>query len=81
MIDGFEMVAKRFAANRDAVLDDLRRLAQREGVSLDRVGRVGQFNVVMLLELRQGSPRQRTHAVEPRLLLFDTGNKSRKHRG
>jgi hypothetical protein len=33
MIDGFEMVAQRFAADRDPVLDDLGRLAKRERVS------------------------------------------------
>ena len=80
MIDGFEMVTKRFAPNRNAVLDDLRRLTQREGVSLDSVGRVGQFNVVVLLQLRQGSHGERAHAVEPRFLLFDTVDKGRKHR-
>jgi hypothetical protein len=33
MIDGFEMVAKRFAANRNTVLNDFRRFTQCEGIS------------------------------------------------
>ena len=37
MIHGFEMVPQRFAADRNAMLDDFRRLAQGEGVSLDGV--------------------------------------------
>ena len=80
MIDGFEMVAKRFAANGNAVLDHFRRLTQGEGIALDRVGRVGEFDVVVFLELHQGSHRQRAQAVELRLLLPDRVDESFKHR-
>ena len=55
MIDGFEMIAERFAAHGNAVFDDFRRFAQREGVPLDGVGRIGEINVVVLLELRQAA--------------------------
>ena len=79
MIDGLEMVAERFATHGNAVLDDFRRFAQREGVPLDGVRRVGEINIVVLLELRQGSRRQRAQAVELRLLLFNLADKSLKH--
>jgi hypothetical protein len=54
MVDGFEVLAERFTADRNAVLDDFRGLAEAERVSLDRVGRVGQLDVVTFLQLRQG---------------------------
>ena len=59
MIDGFEMVAQRFAADGDPVLDDLGRFAKRERVSLDGVRGIGQLDVIMLLQLREGGGRQR----------------------
>jgi hypothetical protein len=79
MIDGFEMVAERFAADRDAMLDDFRRLSQREGVSLDRVGRIGQFNVKIFLKLRQGSRRQRAQPIKLRFLLRDVADERFEH--
>ncbi len=54
MVDRFEMIAERFAAHGNAVLDDLGGLAKGERVSFDRVGRVGQLDVIMFLKLRQG---------------------------
>ena len=54
MVDGFEVLAERFTADRNAVLDDFRGLAEAERVPLDRVGRVGQLDVVTFLQLRQG---------------------------
>lgn len=57
MVHSFEMIAKRFTAHGNAVFDDFRRFAQRESVSLDGVGRIGEVNVIMLLELRQGGRR------------------------
>src|SRR5450755_2854555 len=53
MIDRLEMIAQRLAADCDAVLDDLGRLAARERVSLNGVRRVGQLDVVIFLELRE----------------------------
>jgi hypothetical protein len=80
MIDGFEVVAQRLAADGNAMLDDLGRFAKREGVSLDRVRRVGQFDVVVFLKLRQGGRGDRAQPVELRLLLSDTGDQGREHR-
>jgi hypothetical protein len=37
VIDGLEVILERLAADRDAMLDDLSRLAMGEGVALDRI--------------------------------------------
>ena len=71
MIDSFEMVAQRFATDRDPVLDDLGSLPKRERVSLDGVRGIGQLDVIMLLQLRQGNGRQRAQAIEFGLPTFD----------
>ena len=59
MVDGFEVVTKRFAADRNAVFDHFRRLASRKLVSLDRIGCVGQLDVEETLKTREGFGRER----------------------
>ncbi len=45
VIDCFEVVLERLAADRDPLLDDERRLRSRERISLDRVRGVGQLEI------------------------------------
>jgi hypothetical protein len=79
MVDGFEMIAQRLAGDGNAVLDDFGGLAKGERVSLDRVGRVSQLDVVVFLELRQGGPRRRAQPIELRLFLFNIVDEGRQH--
>ena len=73
VVEGFEMILERLAADRDALLDDQGRLGGRQGVALDRVRRVGQFQVVRMLEIgeRTGCPAQ--EPVELGLLAGNDG--------
>ena len=71
MIDGFEMLAEGFAANRDAVLDHFGGFTQRQGIPLDRVRCIGQFKIMDMLKVAQSSGRKRTEPIELRLLLRD----------
>ncbi len=57
MINRFEVVAQRFAADGNAMFDHFRRLTQREGISLDRIGRESQIDIVMFLQLRHCGAR------------------------
>ena len=51
VIDCFEMILQRFAANGDAVLDHHPRFGGSQRVAFDRVRRVGQFDVVGPVEV------------------------------
>lgn len=53
MIDSFEVVAQRLAADGDAMLDEFRGFAQRQRVAFDSVGSVGQIDVVGFLQREQ----------------------------
>ena len=64
VIDGFEVITQRLAADRDAMLDDLGRLSQGGRVPLDGIRRVGQFDIIVLLDLCQCRRRERPERVE-----------------
>jgi hypothetical protein len=75
VIDGFKVIFERLAANGDAFLNNKRRLGSAQGVALDRVRRVGQFEVLRMLEIGQPAGRARA-AIEFGLLGDDRVNVS-----
>ena len=77
VINCFEMILQRLAAHRDAVLDDLRRLAGGERVPLDCVRGIGQLDVIVFLQLHQSGASQRTQCVQPLLECGDAGGEFR----
>ncbi len=79
VIHGFEVISERLAADSDAVFDDLCRFAKRKGIPFDRVGRVGEFDVVVFLQLPQSRRRERAQPVELFLLVFDTNDERGEH--
>ena len=48
----------------------------RERIALDRVRRIGQFEIVGMFETAERARRQRPQPVQLGLLLFDFGNQS-----
>ena len=71
VIDRFQVILERLAADRDPVLDDQCRLGGVERVPLDRVRGVGQLQIVNVLEVAEAPRRQRPQPVELRLLRGD----------
>jgi len=53
MVNRLKMIAQRLTANRDAMLNNFRRLAQRERVAFNRVRGVRQVNVKVFLQSKQ----------------------------
>jgi len=60
-----------------ALLDHKRRLSGAQRVSLDSIRRVGQFEVVRMLEIGQAAAR--AQAVELRFFLFNVLYNVRQH--
>ena len=52
VVDCFEMIPQRFTGNGDALLDHHRGFRRRQGIPFDRVGCVGEFDIVGLFEVR-----------------------------
>ena len=71
MVDRLEVILKRLAATGDALFDDQRRLGRTERVPLDRVRRIGQFEIVVVLEIAQPVGCQRAEPVELGLFCRD----------
>ena len=71
MIDGLKVIAEGFAANSYAVLDDFGGFAQRQGVPLNRVRRVGEFNILIVLKRSKRLPREGAQFVQPLFLSGD----------
>lgn len=71
VIDGFEVVLERLAADGDALLDNKRRLDGGEGVPLDGVRCVGEFEVLAVFEVGQPAGGGRPQPVKLGLLLRD----------
>jgi hypothetical protein len=71
MVDCFEMILERLAADRDPLLDNERRFGRGESVPLDRVRGVGQFQIVDVLEAPHSSACRRPQPVERRFLRRD----------
>src|SRR5262245_41015291 len=71
VLDRFEMILERFAADRNALLDDQRCFGRAERVSLDRVRGVGQLQIVDMLKVTEPSACRRAPPVERRFLRLD----------
>jgi hypothetical protein len=53
MVDRFQMILERLAADRDPLLDDERRLGGAQCIPLDRVRRVGQLEIMNVLKVAE----------------------------
>jgi hypothetical protein len=71
MIDRLQVILQRLAANGDALLDNQGRLDGGQRVPLDRIGRIGQFNILAVLEVAQATGRTATKPVKLGLLVRD----------
>jgi|SRR5271166_3158662 len=71
MVDRLQMILERLAADRDPLLDDERRLGGAQGVPLDRVRRVGQLEIVDVLEVAEAGAYYGTQSIELGLLRGD----------
>jgi hypothetical protein len=71
VIDCFEEILQRFAANRDPVLDRHPRFGGCQRIALDRVRRIGQFEVVGVVEVIEAVRGQRPEPVKLRLFGGD----------
>lgn len=65
MVYCLQMIAERFAAHGDTVLDQLRRFAPGQRVAFDSVGCIGQMNVIGFLQGNQRIPGKRAQRVQP----------------
>src|SRR5262245_53428380 len=63
MVQRFEMNLKRFSGDRNALFDNQRCLDGAQCVALNRVGSVGEFDVVIVFQLRKRFGGQRTQCV------------------
>jgi hypothetical protein len=64
VIDRFEMIFQRLAADCNAVLDHHPRFGGGQRVALDRIRRVGQLDIVRLVEVFEAVRRLRPEPVE-----------------
>ena len=71
VIDRFEMIFQRLAADCNAVLDHDPRFGGGQRVALDRVRRVGQLDVIRPVEVLEAVRRLRPKPVELSLLGGD----------
>ena len=74
VVEHLQMVADRLAADRDAVLDQLPRFGRGERVALDRRRGVGQLEIVIEAERRDGAGRERAPGVQLGLEPLDLGH-------
>src|SRR5215472_16372384 len=75
MVDRFEMILERLAADRDPLLDDKRRLGGVERVPLNGVRGVGKFQIVNVLEVVEAGAHHGTQPVK--LGFFCGGSRSK----
>jgi hypothetical protein len=71
VVDRFEVVLERLAANRDPFLDDECRLGGAKRVSLDRIRRVSQLEIVNVLVVAEAGADHGTQPVERHFLRGD----------
>ena len=64
MVEGFQMVFQRLPGYGNAVLDHKRGFNRAESVPLNRIRRVGDFDVVIMLKIGQGFARQWPKTVQ-----------------
>jgi len=75
VVDRFEMIFKRLAADRDPLLDDKRRLGGVERVPLNGVRGVGELQIVNVLKVAEAGARHGTQPVK--LGFFCGGSRSK----
>jgi hypothetical protein len=73
VIEGFEVVLQQFAADRDSLLDDERRLGRRQCIPFDCIRGVGQLEIVGVLEVIKASAELRPQPVELGFFCGDPG--------
>src|SRR5260370_34541103 len=74
------MVLERLAADRDALFEDNRGLAAGQRIAFDRIGAVGQLDIVPGCQRVEALRAERPQSVEPVLFIALPPDRAARHR-